>query len=67
MLVDDITLEERIKELVARHGSLRAVSRVTQIDAGYLSRLARGEKARPSKAVQRKLGVRAKLLYERAK
>jgi hypothetical protein len=42
-----MTLQERIEQLVERHGSLRAVARVTEIDAGYLSRLRSGEKANP--------------------
>lgn len=37
-----MTLQDRIDELVAQHGSLRAVARVTEIDVGYLSRLRTG-------------------------
>lgn len=62
-----MTLAERIAELVAKHGTLRAAARVTQIDHGYLSRLASGEKVRPLKDVQRRLGVRAVTTYERIK
>jgi hypothetical protein len=59
-----MTLQERIEQLVERHGSLRAVSRVTEIDAGYLSRLRSGEKANPEKDKLRRLGVRRVVTYE---
>ena len=62
-----MTLKERIDELVAQHGSLRAVSRVTGIDAGYLSRLRTGEKASPNKDKLRRLGLRRVVDYERIK
>lgn len=60
-----MTLAERIEQLRAEHGSLRAAARVTQIDAAYLFRMHSGEKARPSKSVLRKLGIRAVVSYER--
>jgi transcriptional regulator with XRE-family HTH domain len=59
-----MTLQERIEQLVERHGSLRAVARVTEIDAGYLSRLRSGEKANPEKDKLRRLGVRRVVTYE---
>ena len=59
-----MTLQERIHELVAQHGSLRAVARVTGIDAGYLSRLRTGEKANPEKDKLRRLGLRRVVSYE---
>jgi hypothetical protein len=59
-----MTLQERIEQLVERHGSLRAVSRVTEIDASYLSRLRSGEKANPEKDKLRRLGVRRVVTYE---
>jgi hypothetical protein len=60
-----MTLKQRIDELVAHFGSLRVLSRVLQIDAGYLSRLRAGDKTAPSKTVLRKLGLRlAKRPYE---
>lgn len=61
----EVTLADRLKELAVKHGSLRAVARVTEIDVGYLSRLARGEKIRPSKPILQKLGLRAIFTYER--
>jgi transcriptional regulator with XRE-family HTH domain len=59
------TLANRIIDLVDQHGSLRAVAAVKKIDAGYLSRLASGEKTNPSKAVLRKLGLLKVVNYER--
>lgn len=62
-----MTLQERIDELVQQHGSLRAVARVTEIDAGYLSRLRAGEKVNPEKDKLRRLGLRRVVSYERLK
>lgn len=59
-----MTLQDRIDELVAQHGSLRAVARVTEIDVGYLSRLRSGEKVNPKKDTLRRLGVRRVVGYE---
>jgi hypothetical protein len=59
-----MTLQERIEQLVAQHGSLRAVSLVTEIDVGYLSRLRSGEKFAPEKDKLRRLGVRRVVSYE---
>lgn len=59
-----MSLQERINQLVAQHGSLRAVARVTEIDAGYLSRLRSGEKVAPEKAKLRRLGLRRVVTYE---
>jgi hypothetical protein len=58
-----MTIQERIDELVAQHGSLRAVGRVTEIDAGYLSRLRSGEKVCPEKDKLRRLGLRRVVTY----
>lgn len=62
-----MTLQERIDELVSQHGSLRAVARVTEIDAGYLSRLRTGEKVNPEKDKLRRLGLRRVVTFERLK
>lgn len=59
-----MTLQDRINELVAQHGSLRAAARVTEIDAGYLSRLRAGEKANPDKDKLRRLGLRRVVTFE---
>ena len=57
-------LAERIEQLVRKHGSLRALARITQIDVGYLSRLRSGEKANPDKHKLRRLGLRRVVSYE---
>lgn len=62
-----MTLAERIEELATQHGSLRAAARAIQVDVGYLSRLASGEKARPLKDTLRRLGLRRVVSYERVK
>jgi hypothetical protein len=62
-----VTLQERIDQLVVQHGSLRAVARVTEIDAGYLSRLRAGEKVNPQKDYLRRLGLRRVVTFERLK
>lgn len=62
-----MTLSERIGELAYKHGSLRAAARVLQVDAGYLTRLADGSKARPGKELLRRMGLRQVIVYERTK
>ena len=52
-----MTLRERINQLEAQHGSLRAAARATRIDHGYLCRLKKGTKREPSTATLRKLGL----------
>jgi hypothetical protein len=58
-------LRERIKELEAQHGGLNAAARVLKVDAGYLSRLASGEKDTPSDKLLRKMGLRRVVWFER--
>jgi len=60
-----MTLPERIAELAAQHGSLRAAARVLGVDAGYLSRLARGENSDPGTLLLRRMGLRQVTTYER--
>ncbi|MBD1554254.1 hypothetical protein [Pseudomonas typographi] len=57
-------ISERIKMLSAAHGGLRGLSRALGIDAGYLSRLANGEKQEPSTEILSKLGLRKVVRYE---
>ena len=59
------TLAQRIAELSEQHGSLRAAARVLEVDAGYLSRLASGEKSDPGETLLRRMGLRAVTTYER--
>jgi hypothetical protein len=53
-----MTLKQRIDELIKQHGSLRAASRVLQMDAAYLFRLSSGEKSAPSEHILKKLKLR---------
>lgn len=62
-----MTLQDRIDELVAQHGSLRAVARVTGIDAGYLSRLRSYANVNPSRKKLHRLGLLRVVSYERLK
>lgn len=59
-----VTLQDRIDELVAQHGSLRAVARVTEIDVGYLSRLRAYANVNPGRDKLRRLGLRRVVTYE---
>lgn len=59
------SLQDRIKELIAQHGTLRAASRAVQVDVGYMSRMEKGEKENPSATVLRRLGLREVTTYER--
>ena len=54
-----MTLQDRIDELVAQHGSLRAVARVTEIDVGYLSRLRAYANVNPGRDKLRRSGCAA--------
>lgn len=58
-----MTLQERIKQLIAMHGSLRATARVLQCDSGYLSRLQSGEKDNPDELLLRRMGLRRVVTY----
>ena len=62
-----MSLQDRIDELVAQHGSLRAVARVTEIDVGYLSRLRAYANVNPGRDKLRRLGLRRVVAYERIK
>ncbi len=57
-------LQERIQELIEQHGSLRAAARVLEVDPGYLSRLASGEKDDPGETLLRRMGLRRVVSYE---
>ena len=62
-----MTLADRIDELVAQHGGLRAAARVLQMDPSYLLRLHSGEKTNPHESTLRRLGLRRVVSYERRK
>ncbi len=51
-------IRERIEELSAKHGGVRAAARVLEISPGYLKRLRDGEKLNPSTKILRKLKLR---------
>lgn len=51
-------MRERIQELAAQHGSIRAAARALQVDAAYLVRLRDGEKNNPGEALLRRMGLR---------
>jgi hypothetical protein len=59
----DITLEQRIAQLVREHGGLRAAGRAIGIDPGYLHHLMTGVKAGPGDETIEKLGLAKKVTY----
>lgn len=59
-----MTLAERVEQLVAKHGSLRAAARAIQVEPSYLSRLRSGERVRPLKLTLTRMGLRAVWTYE---
>lgn len=64
MSKDDGTLAARIDMLLSKHGSLRVVGRVLEIDHAYLKRLRDGDKVNPSEAVLKKLGLKRIVTYK---
>ena len=60
-----VIVDTRIKELVEQHGSLRAAAKAIDMDAGYLSNLAKGKRQCPSDGTLHKLGLRRVISYER--
>jgi len=60
-----VSLQERVAELVAKHGSVRAAALVLGIDHSYLYRLGSGGKTEPSPALLKKLKLRRVVTYER--
>lgn len=62
-----MTISDRIAELIDQHGSLRNAALVLKVDAGYLSRLASGEKDSPGPVLLRRMGLRQVVTYERIK
>jgi hypothetical protein len=59
-----MTLQERIDQLVAQHGSLRALARVMECSPPYICRLRSGVTKNPGPAVLRKLGLKRVTTYE---
>ena len=60
----DVSIPERIAQLIERHGTLRAVARVLDVNASYLSRLASGEKDAPSDLLLKRMGLKRVVTYE---
>ena len=58
-----VPLDTAVAAVVAIHGGVRAASRATGIDAGYISRLLNREKDNPSQDTLDALGLRAVPLY----
>lgn len=62
---ETVSIDQRIADLVAQHGSLRKAGRVVKLTGQYLYRLQAGEKTNPSETVLRKLGLRRVITYVR--
>jgi hypothetical protein len=52
-----VAIKDRVAELIAQHGSLRAAGRAIMVDHAYLSRLASGEKISPTKNALKRMGL----------
>lgn len=58
------TLDEAVREVVARHGGVRAAERATGVDKSFISRLMNGRKVHPSADTLKALRLRSVPLYE---
>ena len=56
-------ISERVCDLEAQYGGLRAAASAVGIDAGYLSKLRAGTKTNPSKKTLAKLGLKKETTY----
>lgn len=59
------TLPGRIEELIAEHGTLRAVARHLRVDPAYMHRLRRGEMENPGDDLLADMGLCRVVMYER--
>lgn len=59
-----ITLDAAVKNIVEKHGGIRAASRATGVDAAFICRLLQGKKTAPSNETLNKLGIEAVPLYK---
>ena len=57
------TMYWRVRDLIAKHGSLRAAARAVRVDAAYLKRLGTGERVWPSEAVLKRIGLKRTVSY----
>ena len=60
-----MTLQQRVRQLVAEHGTLRAAAKAVSVEVSYLSRLEHGEKTNPSEAVLERLGLVRVVTYRK--
>lgn len=63
--MSEVTLQGRVAELAAQHGSLRAAARVLMVSAPYLHRIASGEKTNPDDLLLRRMGLSKVVTYVR--
>lgn len=61
----EMTLQERVAELIKQHGGLRAAALAIQVDHVYLWRMLRGTKVNPSSRLLRRMGIKKVVNYER--
>ena len=59
-----MSLEDAVRAVVAKHGGVRAAERATGVDKSFISRLMNRHKVAPSEETLRLLGLRAVPLYE---
>jgi transcriptional regulator with XRE-family HTH domain len=60
-----MSLQQRVKQLIAEHGTLRAAARAVSVDVSYLSRLEHGEKFNPSEDILARMGLVRVVTYRR--
>jgi hypothetical protein len=64
---EEITVRDRIDELMKQHGGLRKAARALQLHASYLSRLRNGHQKNPSPEALRRMGLVKHITYVRRK
>lgn len=60
-----MTLQDRISELIAQHGSHDAAAAVLKVAPRYLELLAAGKVSQPDALLLRRMGLRQVVSYER--
>ena len=66
-MTEEITIADRIAELMAEHGGLRAAAKAIKLQPSYLSRLRNGHQTNPQPEALRKLGLSRRVIYTRKK
>lgn len=64
---EEITIRQRIDELVIQHHGLRCAARAVGLQPSYLSRLRHGHQSNPSPEALKKLGLSRRITYVRRK